>query len=665
VENRVKNGVQEAPSDVQHAFAGRAAVATLRLIALTDDESFAATLHGVVSGEHALRIVDNEPDLTDSLLGSGAAVALLDAPCCVTPVTELTSQLKSQFPDIVLVVAGSSADQTALAGQVTDGTVYRFLHKPVSEQRVKLFVDAALRRHEEHGVVAALSTRAGSLASPPLSRHPPRNTLPLAALGVAALALLAWLMLRAPATPVAPVGTQHVAGAVAADPRLLQASQALERGDLVAPPGKSAADLYAAVLADDPKNAAASDGREKVIDRLLSSAEQALIEERIDDAVRLVDSARKLAPQHMRVAFLTTQIAKERERALLSQARAAAATGNYERALAVLSGDRTVAKGSAVVAEARLEFEQQQIAERVRGFLKLAGERLQSGALIEPPQNNASFYLESARALAPNDPAVRQTERTLGERILAQASAAATAKDIAAAERWLQAAEDQGASRTDIAAIRRGLQHSEVLSKGENITRLGQLFNERIEQNRLLEPANDSAKYYVTALQQADPQHPVTQAARQKLAKELLDEAHGAIDRSDLSAAGRWIGEAQEIGASGADVSAAQRDLAAASERAAHANDVVGASTLQRVRYVEPRYPESAMSRRQSGWVELEFTVHADGSVGDVTATQAEPAGVFEAVASEALSKWRFKPVLRNGAAVEQRARVRVRFSAE
>ncbi|HEX7417747.1 MAG TPA: energy transducer TonB, partial [Steroidobacteraceae bacterium] len=362
---------------------------------------------------------------------------------------------------------------------------------------------------------------------------------------------------------------------------------------------------------------------------------------------------------------LTTQIAKERERTLLAQARAAAAGGNYERALALLSGDRAIGKGSAVVADARREFEQQQIAERVRGFLKLADQRLRSGALVEPAQNNARFYLESARTLAPADPGVRQTERTLIDRILAQATAAASAKDFAAAERWLQGAEDAGATRSEIAAIRRGLQRTEVVSKSDNITRLAQLFNERVQQNRLLEPANDSAKYHFTELQHADANHPSTQSARLKLAKELLDEARAAIGRSDVSGADHWITEAQGIGAAAADVSAVQRDLATVTERAAHANDVVSASALQRVRYVEPVYPSAAVTRGQSGWVELDFTVHTDGSVGEVAATNAEPKGVFEEAAIQAVAKWRFKPVQHDGAPIEQRSRVRVRFTAQ
>jgi protein TonB len=93
--------------------------------------------------------------------------------------------------------------------------------------------------------------------------------------------------------------------------------------------------------------------------------------------------------------------------------------------------------------------------------------------------------------------------------------------------------------------------------------------------------------------------------------------------------------------------------------------DVVAAGTLARVRYVEPVYPRTARVRGAGGWVEMQFTVRPDGTVGDVVVTQAEPAGVFDDAAAAAVRQWRYRPVLRDGQAVEQRARVRVRFAVE
>ena len=50
-----------------------------------------------------------------------------------------------------------------------------------------------------------------------------------------------------------------------------------------------------------------------------------LTEQRTDLAGQLTDAARTIHADNVRVAFLTTQIGKERERTLLSEARQAAA----------------------------------------------------------------------------------------------------------------------------------------------------------------------------------------------------------------------------------------------------------------------------------------------------------------------------------------------------
>ncbi len=126
---------------------------------LTRDKALVETLK-VLGSEHNIVTVDAESDLAGELVGKQMGVAIIDASSLASPVERLTEKLKSQFPDLVLIVAGSVNDQTALAAQITNGTVYRFLHKPVSEQRVRLFVDAAWRRHGEEIPAASRSGRA-------------------------------------------------------------------------------------------------------------------------------------------------------------------------------------------------------------------------------------------------------------------------------------------------------------------------------------------------------------------------------------------------------------------------------------------------------------------------------------------------------------------------
>jgi protein TonB len=94
-------------------------------------------------------------------------------------------------------------------------------------------------------------------------------------------------------------------------------------------------------------------------------------------------------------------------------------------------------------------------------------------------------------------------------------------------------------------------------------------------------------------------------------------------------------------------------------------SEVVSARSLRLLRSQAPVYPQRALEKLISGWVELEFTVALDGSARNITVTGAEPVNTFERAAMDAMSRYRYAPVIRDGAAVEQRARLRMRFTAQ
>jgi len=78
---------------------------------------------------------------------------------------------------------------------------------------------------------------------------------------------------------------------------------------------------------------------------------------------------------------------------------------------------------------------------------------------------------------------------------------------------------------------------------------------------------------------------------------------------------------------------------------------------------VSPEFPSAARERALSGWVDVQFKVLTDGSVSDISVIGANPAGAFEQSATDAVRKWKYRPILRDGQPINQRARVRVRFA--
>jgi TonB family protein len=290
-----KHSPTEAPAGPVPPAGGARLAETLVL--LTRDESLIEALASVVAAD-TLMVVADEAALAHQLMNGHAGVAFIDAGAGqfqpgVT--AQLAQRLHNQLPDVVLVVTGDGAAQSELAALVADGTIYRFVHKPVSAQRVKLFVDAAWRKRDgtsgASGVFPALNISQPPPSAPTPAKIPKLPTSAIAA-GVAAIgAAVAWFVLHSNSPKIA--GTPAPAAAPSAVHRTAPAP--------VAP---------APVVAPDsaPTGAAAD------LDRLATAAEQALLAGNLAEATRLTDAARAVDPDHVRVKFLTTQIAREQAR---------------------------------------------------------------------------------------------------------------------------------------------------------------------------------------------------------------------------------------------------------------------------------------------------------------------------------------------------------------
>ncbi len=179
---------------------------------------------------------------------------------------------------------------------------------------------------------------------------------------------------RTPAAPPAPTFEQRLSE------QLAQAEAALQRGELASPPGNNAVELFRGALELDPGNSLAKAGLIRVADRLLSAAERAITAGSVEDARKMVAVAESLTPATARGAFLMMQIEREHERTALTRAKDTDAQDKLE-------------KGAT--------------------YLRLAKARLASGALIEPSEDNARYYVEAARQIIPEDAAVQETSRLL------------------------------------------------------------------------------------------------------------------------------------------------------------------------------------------------------------------------------------------------------------
>ncbi len=75
-----------------------------------------------------------------------------------------------------------------------------------------------------------------------------------------------------------------------------------------------------------------------------------------------------------------------------------------------------------------------------------------------------------------------------------------------------------------------------------------------------------------------------------------------------------------------------------------------------------PNYPAAAARNHQDGWVEVEFTVAADGSVSNAKVTASQPSRVFDSEAISAIRRAKFEPRLEKGKPVTSTLRRRIEF---
>jgi TonB family protein len=599
------------------------------LFVLSQDLQLVAALKKVTDPSHEVLQSCAEIDLSGALIAHHAGVAVIDCAALASPVATLTERLHVQFPELVLIVTGTADEQGQLAAHITDGTVHRFLHKPFSEQRVRLFVEAAWRRHAE--VRAEPRRVPAAAARGPRFLHIGLGVTALAVLAAAGIALLMNGHTPEQAVPSAPAAAAPVAAAPAPDTRLdtllARADQALRAGALIAPPEENARDLYAQAQRLAPHDPRVSEARTQLGSRLLDQADSALQGHHADEAQHALEEARALAPGDARITTLAA-------------------------ALAAYAAHAAAPKDKPKATDARLS-----------DYLSRARDAESRGALIEPAEDNARVDIESAHAISPDDPGVVQAQGELRALLEEAARRALDAANPDQADRLASAALDAGADPARVNALHDDAQQLRAKARSASTGALASTFNERLSAGRLIEPAGDSARSALAQLVQEDPDSPATAQARNTWRARLVDEARASLKAQDYAATTRWLTEARSAGADAAQLAQTQSDLSAAQAASAAAASVVAESSLTRTRYVAPDFPDAARARGIDGWVDLQYLVGTDGAVSEVDVIGAQPVGMFEQAATDAVRRWRYQPVTRDGHSVAQHVRVRVRFT--
>jgi TonB family protein len=625
-------------------------------------------------------------DSIDELLRAtspGPAIILWDARGHAEPAAVL-SRLQSLSARCV-IIALDAADSAAAWSLAVE-------HRHISEL-VTLPVDPANLTEALASAQEELNTRIvllGDDGAAPAPRAPTAPAIPWVAAASVAVALTAaaaaFIHFRGSTSPAgsapalhasAPQGAAASADAPTASPAaggssateesvdllVEKAQQAMLDRHFIEPAEGSALTLYRNALMLDPANGEAHQGLQRLLEILIARVQSALDERKFDVALQALETARSIAPDDGRLAPLDGRIAALRAELGPAEIQAAINAQNFDRAAQLIEESaRSKTLSSAKTNQLRDELRRHRAEGDVSHLMSLLDTRLEQDHLIEPHNDSALYYLEQARQAGASVSAVQPQYRELLKRLTQAAQGAIDQHRILDADRFLAALRGLSSPPQALATLQRELAAARVQQTHENQEpRLLDLARSRLAQGSVLEPEDDSALYYVNQLRAADPHNAGLPQISSAVQAQILDRARTALDGGDAAKADTLLQMAGALGDS-KDVNALRERMRVAALFASNMPQEVSEATLTRIKKLNVDYPAKALSHQIEGEVQIAYTVSPKGTVTDIKVLDSSPPGIFDAAATSAVSRLRYKPVLQSGKAVSVATKLRVIF---
>ena len=571
------------------------------VLVLTRDDEFLATVRDSARGLHTVHHA-NTPTQADKIArGHKVGVLVTDAAMIGANVEILIERLRKAVPRLVAVVAGRRDDGELLMDLINRGHVYRFLLKPVSPGRARLAIEASVKHHLEAAdsafkgrpksavkVAPAKPVRAArpkaKAKAKPMARAKPKPTAK-AQLKPTAKAQLKPTAQPQPKAKRHPVPTPIVASSKAdrlSDPfeqgggfsetmsgiasfigKFLSGAFRLIAGGAITVlmfSGKTFGKLLAAATAPlwKPRNLAIVASLVTVIGGgywLASNWDSLMPESVPEEAARvptIVESDLPIRPSGPQSIKSPTVPGIEN---LLDNARIARDFGRIfsppgSNAVELYLAAMSSAPNNGVVAA---EFEQ--VVNQTLGMTETA--------LLEERMEDAAEALQVVRLADPGNSRLV----FLGAQLLQlrfrnttdQARAAIRSGRFEDAGKLIGNAEAlRTRDTTEINVLKQELSTARSAQRVDEVLALA---SARLNDDKLITPSNDNARYYYELVLSNDPQNPAAEQGITIIASKLALKARTAIDKEQFALAGSLLRDAEALDPTNSDLATSKTAL--------------------------------------------------------------------------------------------------------
>ncbi len=557
------------------------------ILVLTKDDEFLATIKDSSRGLHNVHHAATPTQAEDIVKGNKIGVLVTDAAMVGSNIEVLTQRLRQSVPRLVAVVAGRRDDGELLMDLINRGHVYRFLLKPVSPGRARLAIEASIKHHldadEKAFKPAPQKTKAAAPKKKPVAKAAPAPT---------------------PAKKVSREMANPAPMTVSREDSLLD-----EGLDLAFDDGNSFTETMTGIAITVAKKLA------DVAESINTRSEPAPVETKAKEKPQPKPRPRKQTEPAVdttppMISLTDTPDGLMQNPKMLGIA-AAAVIVIAGLAWFTLGGEDTPPAGSidesaeppAIVGSDFVPTPSAPpVTESVEpeNFLASARDARDAGQLISPPGDNAVELYVAAVHAAPGDSAVAAELDAVIEQVFAIAESAILAQELAEASTALQllhfASPDNSRlpflsaqltqlqlrstldeARVAISEARfedaeNSIANAEILAgpdaaevnavatelnaarDNQQVDEVLAIANEKLEQNQLISPANDNARFYYQLALGNDPDNTAARQGLMIVASKLALQARVAIDSGQLTNAEDLLRNARALDPSSAEL---------------------------------------------------------------------------------------------------------------
>jgi protein TonB len=643
----------------------------LPVLLVTEDDSLWPQVGADLGSSLILKQLDSVDELVNSTPSAQAAIVLWDARNHPEPAAVL-SRLNLHSSRFAVVALDDAASADAWTIPIQHRQVVAHVALPIVASELSSALDSA--QDEVNSRMALLGDGSAPLQIDSAAPKKPW-LVPAVIGGVLIAAAGAYFLSRGPAeVKPAPTVGAPAQGAAAppatvkppgdadekVDALIEKAQQAMLDRHFIDPLAGSALSLYREVLVVNPDNGEARQGLQRLSEILIARVQSALDDRKFDVALQFLETARSIDATDKRLIALDEKMASLRAELGPAQILAALNAQNFDRATQLIDeAARSKALPAAKLAQLRDEVHKRRDDFEVSRLLKLADARMQQDHVIDPHNDSAVYYLDQAKQAGATGPALQGQTQEVLKRLTQMARTAMQQHNFNDADRILAELHGAGAPQAAVNSLQRDLTlaRNNLAAQKSDQPQYLELAQSRLAQGKLTDPDNDSALFYVTQLRAADPKNSGLAQVSAALQTQILDRAHTALDAGDAEKAETLVQKAGALGAS--------PDLDALSDKIRQRK--AGGDTLQmpeqsltRLSKLDVQYPSRALQSNIEGWVELSYTVGADGNVSNIKVVNSSPPRTFEASATKAVSHLRYQPVIQGGKAISVGTQVRI-----